>query len=560
MKKTVLSYIALVCVFLSPLTAQNTDNNPEEEIELPEVTTVISGGALTAGKDAVPDFSKVLPDRSSGQIVLPVMNENRNENASTVYAGKSLSDDQSLFAEGKIGGGWPFCFTGDFSVYRTTGNSPFEISFKHDNAEGFGGKKSSEGFFERSTQINGEKKWIGNSGEYKLGASYSSKNDGFQGKSLTFTDTLKNNFSGIAGACWKFNGGGYISTGARSFYYNRYGTEFESFNKCDFEWEKSAEFFGISPDFAAGWTNGSIDISFNADYSLQMNLKESETLAKAEGSSSAEAGHRVSATIDFSWTDEDLTVWSKAGIVTGNATGRNSFVVPFAAGADFNIPLGISSRPVVLSVEGGCSSVCKNAGELESGNPYSVAYALPVEQTDWYGILKAGIPVKDFISVNAAGEFYKTAFDNGVWRPDYNSDSSMGKSGNYFISMQNRTEFNTTAEVTVSFEKFKITGDVKSYWIDNESGKAEHTIGAAILYEPSAYWNGSACVHQYIGNGADTVPVLDVAASVRAGKSIRLALEGTDIIKLVSGSQRDFANSIYKQNSGHVTALIKFQF
>lgn len=43
----------------------------EEAIALPDVTTVVSGGALTAGKDSVPDYSPALPTVEDGRVPLP---------------------------------------------------------------------------------------------------------------------------------------------------------------------------------------------------------------------------------------------------------------------------------------------------------------------------------------------------------------------------------------------------------------------------------------------------------------------------------------------------------
>ncbi|MBQ7159938.1 MAG: hypothetical protein IJS09_11040 [Treponema sp.] len=47
----------------------------EEAIALPDVTTVVSGGAITAGKDSVPDYSPVLPDVETARVELPQVAE-----------------------------------------------------------------------------------------------------------------------------------------------------------------------------------------------------------------------------------------------------------------------------------------------------------------------------------------------------------------------------------------------------------------------------------------------------------------------------------------------------
>ena len=57
---------ALSCL---PFAAQqNADES--EEISLPDVSTVISGGAPKVGKSAVPDYSQVLPQSNKNEEIL----------------------------------------------------------------------------------------------------------------------------------------------------------------------------------------------------------------------------------------------------------------------------------------------------------------------------------------------------------------------------------------------------------------------------------------------------------------------------------------------------------
>ena len=43
----------------------------EEQIQLPEITTTISGDTVVAGKDAVPDFSRVVPAAGMEKNIMP---------------------------------------------------------------------------------------------------------------------------------------------------------------------------------------------------------------------------------------------------------------------------------------------------------------------------------------------------------------------------------------------------------------------------------------------------------------------------------------------------------
>ena len=105
-----------------------------QSIELPEVTTVISGETEKAGQDTLPDFSDVLklPKGSGG--VEPLLPEVETGATTEVAAGKTKPVEKSVYAEGLLGGGYPAFFTGNISVARTTGASPFKFSFEHDSA------------------------------------------------------------------------------------------------------------------------------------------------------------------------------------------------------------------------------------------------------------------------------------------------------------------------------------------------------------------------------------------------------------------------------------------
>ena len=79
MKKTVVFLTAVL--FAAELFAQTSDDLQQEEaIELPEVTTVVSGESIKAGKEAVPDYKEILPDTSSSELELPEMNQVNAQN------------------------------------------------------------------------------------------------------------------------------------------------------------------------------------------------------------------------------------------------------------------------------------------------------------------------------------------------------------------------------------------------------------------------------------------------------------------------------------------------
>ena len=67
-------FISFVSFGMSALFAE------EEAIALPDVTTIVSGGAITAGKDSVPDYAPVIPGLEDGRVEVPEIAEAPEEN------------------------------------------------------------------------------------------------------------------------------------------------------------------------------------------------------------------------------------------------------------------------------------------------------------------------------------------------------------------------------------------------------------------------------------------------------------------------------------------------
>ena len=93
-KKTIFFVVAAICgaaIFA------------EEAIELPDVTTVVSGGAITAGKDSVPDYSPTLPTSEDGRVSLPQIADNSGGIVASVAETEPVSENDTKF---RLGGGF----------------------------------------------------------------------------------------------------------------------------------------------------------------------------------------------------------------------------------------------------------------------------------------------------------------------------------------------------------------------------------------------------------------------------------------------------------------------
>ena len=141
-----------------------------QNIELPEVTTVISGDTEKVEADALPDFSDVLTTKpvsvGSGGVD-PVLPEVETTENTEIATGKTFVTDKSVYAEGLLGGGYPTLFKGDIAVFRNVGESPFRFALYHDSSIGYAGHAFNDGFSDRLTKIEIEKSYKKNSRCYK---------------------------------------------------------------------------------------------------------------------------------------------------------------------------------------------------------------------------------------------------------------------------------------------------------------------------------------------------------------------------------------------------------
>ncbi|MDE7383134.1 MAG: hypothetical protein K2M99_04525, partial [Treponemataceae bacterium] len=64
-----LMLFTMILVFAATSQSSSALSEAEEEIALPDVSTVISGGAPKVGKSAIPDFSEIFPSAETAEVV-----------------------------------------------------------------------------------------------------------------------------------------------------------------------------------------------------------------------------------------------------------------------------------------------------------------------------------------------------------------------------------------------------------------------------------------------------------------------------------------------------------
>lgn len=567
MKK--LLFRILIFLTCAPFFAQNNNEIVEEEIELPDVTTVINGKTFTAGKDSVPDYKKILPENDSPEVQLPEMDgvkvpKNLPENIE-----RSAQKEKDIYAQGELGAGYPFYFKGDFSIYRASGNSPFEIDFNHESAEGFAREKANEGYFARSTFVKGKKTLFADYGTHHAQAEYKMSDDGLQLKSDSYSDTVKHTISASLGSDWEFSNGLLLTYGAEGAWFNRYGEVMKDSTRSG-NFLDSTKILDFNPYAGIGWSDYGFRAFLTASYGFQGNLGGKDNLVKNETSSSADKSHRGEFNLDLSWENDSVKIGADTSLIAGTATGDKSLIPSFNLKTDIKTDYFTDDRLLLLSVQGGLKSYQEKIRNLENEYKFAVSSAIPTETSDWFTKLSLTVPFLTAFEANAGFEFKKTAFDNGFWQVKYkeafpflteDENGAFNQYGLYAIESVKRTEFNTMFGFKADFSSIKSEIEWKSFWKDVPSLEDEQKISLSLEYQsPDAKWNSGTSMAVSFGSDADKCPDLSAWTGVRLAPALSLAFEVNDVIKLLSGKSRKYAHSQFITTSGNAVLLVKFQF
>ena len=115
MKKYIIGVLAFS--ILSVCFAQAQASSDESQIELPDLTTVVSGSEDQENIAPAPDFDDVLElSYNSGDVVPVLPSASAGDEADVINATNDVMQ-KDIYAEGTIGGGYPAAFTGDFEVF-----------------------------------------------------------------------------------------------------------------------------------------------------------------------------------------------------------------------------------------------------------------------------------------------------------------------------------------------------------------------------------------------------------------------------------------------------------
>lgn len=499
------------------------------QIELSDAATVIEETGIIPEKEAVPDFSLLLPLEPGALPVLADAGISADTLIQSEAPGSADASGQDVFLEGAIGAGWPGFFSGDFSVYRNIGAEPFRLEFFHESVQGIGRHAAPDGYENQETRLLGEKRFaLGDSVMLDASAGYETRTDGLQGKNPGFYDIAHQNVSGSVVFNWKA-GESLNFTGEASGVFN---TQFlsssaPSSNTRTFVGMKTAASLSFDRDV---WGMG---LSLRYDFGTEQSRFEADASFSADFGDYAGLGLSVGA-VTARQSASDVLVPFTVSVVTGSA-------VPFTG-----------------SISGGMRSAAVDPVALQKANPFLFAEPVPAETTEWFGEAAADVPFYGLGLLNLSAEYATTAHDGNRVLPDYQSlDAATGLMG---LSNTAVTVFDSSVGVTIPLKVMNASLGWNASWLDSTRYDRTHGAGSAMTAGVSfsggeGSWSAGADVLWPAGGE----PEVGINGSVQVTGNVRLELEAQDIVSLVTGNDRLVCDT-YARRGGFAALFVKVNF
>lgn len=514
-----------------------------ENIELPEVTTIITGESEKADSDALPDFTDVLKLPAGSGDIEPLLPGTDASGTDEVAATKMPAPEKTVFAEGYIGGGYPTLFMGNISVYRSSGDSPFRFVFDHDSAIGYSNHSLTENYSDRTTKLEINKAYKKNGLAWNFGGVYKTCADGLQGNVLLNNQKVsylnRDSYKADGAISYEFSNGFVTGAQADFDFYNRYAEKTVSIIP-------TIAYMEISPELFAKWHGYGFEAGVSAKYTYSDELSRTIAFTK---------GHRAEFGINLQWQNDYVRLYGKASAVIGTSIKDNPVIVPFTVGIDSAFPVSFSNRRFVILAEGGIKSERIGLNQYEDKYKFTEINKNTNETSDWYGKLSLSVPVLSYFTAKLSGEYRKTVYDNGVFEPDYN-DSVFSI---YNFKEKDHQLLITDFQLLFNYDNFSVSGGWHSNWLDQPALEYKQNVTLEIEYHNSdSRWGVNLSGQMGINDEID-IPVICAGGFVRITPSVRAQLSVNDIIKLYKGETRVYAGK-YVSRGGSATLLVKFVF
>ena len=509
----------------------------QEIIEMPDVSTTISGSEQELLEDSLPDFSDILPVEEE---LLPQLETNlpKVESEQEAKSTQDSSFEDFTYFEGKIGGGFPNLFLGDFALSRSEKNNYFNFEFFHETINGYGLNESSKGFFNNETNLNLDGT-INFSKNFNLDffGEYSIYQFGLQSLSPVFYSTnlqqgnldLTTNF--VCSDSLQLYG--KIDT--------EYSSWFASFIPSSENSNLQADIlrFAFAPRLGLSGNAGIFTCYFEGGYDLYTSTGNLDLIV-----------HRGDLLYYMDFRFGDFLLSSDVGLVF---VDKKTFV-PFSVGLEY-------SGKVEFSLLGGLKSFSTDVFELEK-NPILFDDIKVTEQNMWFANLDFMFPLGNFMENNIKVNFALPAWESKIILPDYSKVDE--KTGLYLTSEFSFPILTSEYDLLFYFEKSQLNLSWNAWWLDlpENLGIPPHEFSVQYSFVPAKNnWGFSLWASMNIlGNReilGDLIPDTGLSVYIRSEKSFKFTFELDDMVKLFTGTERTLYGN-YSQKSGSASIFVSF--
>lgn len=508
-----------------------------DEIELGEVTTLVTNDSNAAEKDAVPDFRNVLNVKPADSKIVPVLPQ-IEDSGKTGVSQTTTTSTKEIFAQGIVGGGYPVDFFGNLSLYTLGKENRFALKVNHNSSAGYAGKNLEDGYYNRQTGFSFDKAFSADKDLLVISGEYEALGYGLQNNSAS-ASYFNQDYAAISEIYkHQFNDNFVIGAKFSSNYYDHYQNVSDS----------SLFVSDLSPLLFVRFHKNSLSAGFTAAYWYDYFSK-----------SQIDNAHRGQFLAEAAWTLGNFKLSGDVAAVLSNKMNKGFILVPFHLGASYSLPVSFSDRNAVFALKGGLNSRKNDVSDLERRFRFAALSVEPYETADWFGSVDFSLPVQNLITIFGLAEFRKTAFDAGVIQPVYSSAGYSSANGLYGYEMADLTQLKIEGGISYSYEWLTLEGSWKSSWIDLPVLENRQTIKAAASIETeNQNYGANASAEFYIGD-YDCTPLISFGGFAVISQSAQVLLSIDDVIKLVSASTRDYAGQ-YVQRGGAATLSIKFNF
>lgn len=558
-KKIFLFTSVLLCV---QLYAQK--NN--DKISLPDVTTVVTGDNKGLNIPA-PDLSKDAPLPKKTSPLTPEIPDIKEVKAPVVQESKQPS---SFIIEGKIGGGYPASFLGNVLITQAMQQNPFTISFNHNSVSGFGGNSLSRGFNANDTDIYLFKRFELKKGNLEFSGFYGSIQNGFQSQILDLSSVNQNTAKGFISFENSKNSNIQYKLSLDADFYSRFN-DITNLSASIDGWQEESTLLSFKPVIAIGKDfnppsffksaestddifNLSLIGTYNIDMDIKGNLVDDETIYI-----SGRTLNRGELDLALSYNTGLTKAGISVGVVAGDHQNDNKVIFPFNASLQTSFLLKNETQ-IFLKAEGGLESHKTDINNEEKTYKYTAFSVIPNECTSWYAKALCILPLGKNVTFSAAVDYKTSALGNGFWEADYVSSNYSG--GLFAYSNVEKTMLSTDFSASFDYNDFILRAMAKINFLDLKPLEARYNYDVSLEYTGESRFGGNVKAKGSL-DGQDLLPIVNLEGVLNLSETkdspVKIALEIEDLLKLVTGTTRNYAGN-YICESGKVSLIIKFRY